>query len=59
MFYTGAWLMMMLGAPSLVIFVQTDIIIEQAMGYILVGSLSRLKTLVYKINEAEYMKVYI
>ena len=29
------------------------------MGYILVGSLIRLKTLVYKINGAEYIKVYI
>ena len=29
------------------------------MGYILVGSLTRLKTLVYKINGAEYIKVYI
>ena len=32
---------------------------KQAMGYILVGSLTRLKTLVYKINGAEYIKVYI
>ena len=29
------------------------------MGYILVGRLTRLKTLVYKINAAEYVKVYI
>ena len=29
------------------------------MGYILVGSFIRLKTLVYKINGAEYIKVYI
>ena len=29
------------------------------MGYILVGSLTRLKTLVYKINGAEYIQVYI
>ena len=29
------------------------------MGYILVGSLTRLKTSVYKINRAEYIKVYI
>ena len=29
------------------------------MGYILVGSLIRLKTLVYKTNGAEYVKVYI
>ena len=29
------------------------------MGYILVGSLTRLKTLVYKINGAEYIKVYM
>ena len=29
------------------------------MGYILVGSLTRLKTSVYKINGAEYIKVYI
>ena len=29
------------------------------MGYILVGSLTRLKTLAYKINGAEYIKVYI
>ena len=29
------------------------------MSYILVGSLTRLKTLVYKINGAEYTKVYI
>ena len=29
------------------------------MSYILVGSLTRLKTLVYKINGAEYIKVYI
>ena len=29
------------------------------MGYILVGSLARLKTLVYKINGAEYIKVCI
>ena len=29
------------------------------MGYILVGSLTRLKTLVYKINGAKYIKVYI
>ena len=32
---------------------------KQAMGYILVGSLTKLKTLVYKINGAEYIKVYI
>ena len=29
------------------------------MSYILVGSLTRLKTLVYKINGAEYIQVYI
>ena len=29
------------------------------MGYILVGSLTRLKKSVYKINGAEYVKVYI
>ena len=29
------------------------------MGYVLVGRLSRLKTLVYEINAAEYIKVYI
>ena len=29
------------------------------MGYILVGRLTRFKTLVYKINAAEYIKVYI
>ena len=29
------------------------------MGYILVGSLTRLKTLVYKINGAEYRKFYM
>ena len=29
------------------------------MGYILVGRLTRLKTLVYKINAAEYVKVHI
>ena len=32
---------------------------EQAMGYILVGSLTSLKTLVYKINGAKYIKVDI
>ena len=32
---------------------------KQVKGYILVGSLTRLKTLVYKINGAEYIKVYI
>ena len=32
---------------------------KQAMGYILVDSLTRLKTWVYKINGAEYIKVYI
>ena len=29
------------------------------MGYILVGSLARLKTWIYEINGAEYKKVYI
>ena len=29
------------------------------MGYILAGSLTRLKTLVYEINGAEYIEVYI
>ena len=28
------------------------------MGYVLVGRLSGLKTLVYEINAAEYIKVY-
>ena len=28
------------------------------MGYILAGSLTRLKTLVYEINGVEYIKVY-
>ena len=32
---------------------------KQAMGYILVGSFTRLNTLVYEINGAEYIKVYI
>ena len=30
----------------------------QAISYILLGRLARLKTLVYKINAAEYIKVY-
>ena len=29
------------------------------MGYVLVGRLSRLKTLVYEINAAKYIKVSI
>ena len=32
---------------------------KQAMVYILVGSLTRLKTSVAKINGAKYIKVYI
>ena len=49
------------GSLSAIYFTIHSYIYEQAMGYFLVGRLTRLKTLVCEINAAEYMfiKVYI